>query len=70
MVPPDTVKGKKLKIYYSTQIKTCPPTFALFINNEKLIKDSYKRYLENKMRESFGFFGTPIKLIFREKQEK
>ena len=70
MVPPDTVKGKKLKIYYSTQIKTCPPTFALFINSEKLIKDSYKRYLENKMREAFGFYGTPVKLVFREKKEK
>lgn len=70
MVPPDTIKGKKLKIYYSTQINTCPPSFALFINNEKLIKDSYKRYLENKMREAFGFYGTPIKLIYREKQEK
>ena len=70
MVPPDTVRGKRLKIYYSTQIKTCPPTFALFINSEKLIKDSYKRYLENKLREAFGFYGTPIKLVFREKKEK
>lgn len=70
MVPPDTVKGKKLKIYYSTQIKTCPPTFALFINSEKLIKDSYKRYLENKLREAFGFYGTPIRLVYREKKEK
>jgi len=70
MVPPDTIKGKKLKIYYSTQIKTCPPSFALFINNEKLMKDSYQRYLENKLREAFGFYGTPIRIILREKQEK
>lgn len=70
MVPPDTVRGKRLKIYYSTQIKTCPPTFALFINSEKLIKDSYKRYLENKLREAFGFYGTPVRLVFREKKEK
>lgn len=70
MVPPDTIKGKKLKIYYSTQIKTCPPSFALFINNEKLMKDSYQRYLENKLREAFGFYGTPIRIVLREKQEK
>ena len=70
MVPPDTIKGKKLKIYYSTQIKTCPPSFALFINSEKLMKDSYKRYLENKLREAFGFYGTPIRIVLREKQEK
>jgi len=70
MVPPDTIKGKKLKIYYSTQIKTCPPSFALFINSEKLMKDSYQRYLENKLREAFGFYGTPIRIVLREKQEK
>ena len=70
MVPPDTIKGKKLKIYYSTQIKTCPPSFALFINSEKLIKDSYQRYLENKLREAFGFYGTPIRIVLREKQER
>lgn len=70
MVPPDTIKNKRLKIYYTTQVKVAPPTFAFFVNKEELMKDSYKRYLENKLREAFGFFGTPIKLNVREKQDK
>jgi GTP-binding protein len=70
MVPPDTVKNKRLKIYYTTQIKVCPPSFVFFVNKESLLKDSYKRYLENKLREAFGFFGTPIRLNVRERQEK
>ncbi len=68
--PPTSVKGKLLKILYSAQIKTAPPTFIMFINNENLLKDSYKRYLENKLRESFGFSGTPIRLLARERKEK
>ncbi len=70
MVPPDTVKNKRLKIYYTTQIKVAPPSFALFVNKEDLLKDSYKRYIENRMREAFGFFGTPIRLSVREKGDK
>ncbi|MBQ2644293.1 ribosome biogenesis GTPase Der [bacterium] len=70
MVPPDTIKNKRLKIYYTTQVKVAPPSFVFFVNKEELMKDSYKRYLENKLRESFGFYGTPIKLTVREKQEK
>lgn len=70
LTPPATVKGKRLKAYYSTQIGIVPPTFAIFVNSEKLISQSYKRYLENKLREAFGFFGTPIKLIIRERNEK
>ena len=65
--PPTSFKGKRLKIYYVTQAKTQPPTFILFVNNEELLKDSYKRYLENKLREAFGFFGTPIKISVRER---
>ena len=65
MVPPDTVKNKRLKIYYTTQVKVAPPSFALFVNKEDLLKDSYKRYIENRMREAFGFFGTPIRLSVR-----
>lgn len=70
MNPPNTVRGKKLRILYGTQVKTAPPTFILFVNNEDLLKDSYKRYLENRLREAFGFFGTPIRLSAREKQGK
>lgn len=65
--PPASFKGKRLKIYYTTQAKTQPPTFILFVNNEELLKDSYKRYIENKLREAFGFFGTPIRISVRER---
>lgn len=68
--PPTSFKGKRLKIYYITQADTQPPTFVLFVNNEELLKDSYKRYLENKLREAFGFFGTPIRISVRERKEK
>ncbi len=68
--PPASVKGKRLRIYYSTQVKAKPPTFALFVNNVDLIRDSYKKYLTKKLRENFGFFGTPIRIGFREKGEK
>ena len=70
MNPPTTKRGKKLRVYYATQVRTAPPTFILFVNDENLVQDSYKRYLENKMRESFGFFGTPIRMSFRERKEK
>ena len=70
MNPPTSKKGKKLRVLYATQIKTAPPSFVLFVNNEDLIQDSYKRYLENKMREAFGFSGTPVRLLFRERKEK
>ena len=68
--PPISIKGKLLKIYYSTQVKAKPPTFILFVNNKDLVKDSYKRYLLKKLREAFGFFGTPIRISFRERKEK
>ena len=68
--PPTSFKGKRLKIYYTTQAKTQPPTFVLFVNSEELIKDSYKRYIENKLREAFGFFGTPIRITVRERGGK
>ena len=68
--PPTSFKGKRLKIYYVTQAKTQPPTFVLFVNNEELLKDSYKRYLENKLRAAFGFFGTPIRISVRERGNK
>lgn len=70
MNPPQSIKNKRLKILYSTQINTQPPTFVLFTNNGDLMKDHYKRYLENKLRESFGFFGTPIRIALRERSNK
>ncbi len=68
--PPPSQKGKRLKIYYSTQAGVAPPTFILFINDKKLFPTSYERYIENKLRDSFGFIGTPIRLILRERGEK
>ena len=68
--PPQTIRNKRLKIMYVTQASTEPPTFILFVNDEKLLKDHYKRYLENKLREAFGFFGTPIRIAIRERSEK
>ena len=59
-----------MKILYSTQATTQPPMFLLFANNEELIKDHYKRYLENKLREAFGFIGTPIRISVRTRTEK
>ena len=67
--PPTSFKGKRLKIYYVTQAKTQPPTFVLFVNSEELLKDSYKRYLENKLRENFELEGTPIILQFKNRSE-
>jgi GTP-binding protein len=68
--PPTSEKGKKLKPYYSTQLGSAPPTFIIFVNDTKLLKASYKRYIENKLREGFGFFGNPIKIVTRERKEK
>ena len=69
-VQPPSDKGKRLKIYYMTQIKTAPPTFVIFCNSAPLFHFSYQRYLENCLRETFGFRGTPIKLIVRERGEE
>lgn len=68
--PPPSYKGKRLKIYFSTQVQTCPPTFQIQVNSKGLIHFSYERYLENKIRESFDFEGTPIVLQFKNKGEK
>ena len=66
--PPSKDKGKNLKIYYVTQIKIKPPSFALFVNDDNLVHFSYKRYIENKFREAFSFKGTPIRLFFQNKK--
>ncbi len=65
MVPPPTDRGKRLKIMYCTQIGVKPPTFAFFVNDPELMHFSYQRYLENHLRDSFGFQGTPIRLSIR-----
>ena len=67
-VQPPTDKGKRLKIYYMTQASVKPPTFILFVNEPELIHFSYMRFLENRLRESFGFEGTPIRLVLRGKK--
>lgn len=68
--PPPSDKGKRLKILYSTQVKIKPPTFVIFVNEPDIMHFSYQRYLENKLRESFGFEGTPIQMIIRGKNEE
>ncbi|WP_303864583.1 ribosome biogenesis GTPase Der [Alkalibaculum bacchi] len=67
---PPADKGRRLKIYYATQASVKPPTFILFVNNKELIHFSYVRYLENQVRNSFGFIGTPIIFLVREKTDK
>ncbi len=66
-VPPPAVMGRDLRINYITQVKTEPPVFAFFSNHPDLIPDSYKRYLENKLRDQYGFKGVPVSFIFRKK---
>ena len=70
MKQPPSDKGKRLKIYYVTQVGVKPPLFSFQINKRELMHFSYSRYLENKIREAFGFEGTPVKFVFREKGEK
>ncbi|MBR2464071.1 MAG: ribosome biogenesis GTPase Der [Clostridia bacterium] len=69
-VQPPSDKGRRLKIYYMTQIRVAPPTFVIFCNNAELFHFSYQRFIENCLRETFGFRGTPIKLIIRQKGEE
>jgi len=66
---PPSDKGKRLKIFYTTQAAVKPPTFVVFVNNKELMHFSYVRYLENKIREAFGFRGVPLKFIIRERNE-
>lgn len=67
---PPSDKGKRLKIYYITQVSIKPPTFVVFVNEKQLMHFSYIRYLENRIRETFGFKGTSLKFIIRERKEK
>ena len=70
MQQPPSDKGKRLKIYYVTQVAVKPPTFVVFVNDKELMHFSYTRYLENKIRDAFGFAGTSLKFIIRERGEK
>lgn len=70
MAPPPTDKGKRLRIYYATQVGVKPPEFVFFINDRELMHFSYERYLENQFRKSFGFEGTPIRFILREREKE
>lgn len=67
---PPSDKGRRLKIFYITQASVKPPAFVIFVNDKKLMHFSYTRYIENKIREAFGFTGTPLKFIIRERKEK
>ena len=67
MNPTTTFNGGRLKIYYVNQVSVCPPTFVLFTNDPMYLHFSYKRYLENRLREAFGFEGTPIHIIARKR---
>ena len=67
---PPSDKGKRLKLYYITQVAVKPPTFVIFVNDKELMHFSYTRYLENKIREAFGFRGTSLKFFIRERKEK
>ena len=69
MQQPPSDKGKRLRLYYITQAAVKPPTFVIFVNDKELMHFSYTRYIENKIREAFGFRGTPLKFIIRERKE-
>ena len=69
MQQPPSDKGKRLKLYYITQVSVKPPTFVIFVNDKELMHFSYTRYIENQIRNSFGFKGTPLKFIIRERKE-
>ena len=70
MQQPPSDKGKRLKLYYITQVSVKPPTFVIFVNDKELMHFSYTRYLENKIREAFGFKGTSLRFFIRERKEK
>ena len=67
---PPSDKGKRLKLYYITQVSVKPPTFVIFVNDKELMHFSYTRYLENRIRDAFGFRGTSLKFLVRERKGK
>ena len=68
MQQPPSDKGKRLKIFYITQVSVKPPTFVVFVNDKKLMHFSYTRYIENRIRDAFGFRGTALRFIIRERK--
>jgi GTP-binding protein len=67
---PPSYQGRRMKLYYASQVSVCPPVFVLFVNDEKLLHFSYQRYLENVIRGAYDFSGTPIKVQVRSKKDK
>ncbi len=67
---PPSDKGKRLKLFYITQVAVKPPTFVIFVNDKALMHFSYTRYIENKIRDTFGFKGTSLRFLIRERKEK
>jgi GTP-binding protein len=67
---PPSKRGKRLKIYYATQVGTAPPGFVFFVNDPRLVHFSYERYLENQLRRSFGFEGSPVRMVFRRRKQE
>ncbi len=70
MQEPPSYLGRRMRVFFSSQVGVCPPTFALFVNDERLLHFSYERYLENVIRKAYDFSGTPIKIVVREKKEE
>jgi GTP-binding protein len=68
--PPSSKRGKRLRVYYTTQVQVAPPTFVMFVNEDRLLTDAYRTYLERKIREAFGFTGTSIRLMTRPKNKE
>jgi GTP-binding protein len=68
--PPSHVKNRLPKFLYATQVGVAPPTFVIFVNDPEIVHFSYKRYLENRIRDGYGFLGTPIRLIFRRRESE
>ena len=69
LAEPPSDKGKRLRLYYITEVSVKPPTFVIFVNDKELAHFSYIRYIENKIREAFGFKGTPLRFIIRERKD-
>ncbi len=68
--PPKSKTGRQLRFYYVTQAETEPPTFVFFVNDTEMVHFTYKRYLENRIREFHGFLGTPLRLLFRSREDR
>jgi len=67
--PAPSVKGRQLKMYYGTQVRSDPPTFLIYVNDPKLAHFTYRRYIENRIRDEYGFLGTPIRIVMKARRE-